>query len=469
MQQKIHFVFQTTQQTLDAEKVLRARGIDYLTTTLPKSIAAGCTIALILNEESSEIALSELMEAGQSPECVFDENWQRKKECASAPVQEEIYLDFNSTTPVDPQVAEEMLTCLSRDFGNPSSIYSIGRTAKKAIEQARTRVAALIHAKPEEILFTSGGTEANTTALIGTAYALEEKGRHIITSQIEHKSVLSCSKFLEQRGFEITHLPVSRYGIVDLDELDKAVRPDTILISIMYANNEIGTIQPIEEIAGIARKHKTRFHTDAVQAAGKIEIDVEKFDCDLMSLSSHKIYGPKGAGALFIRNGTDLCPIIFGGKQERGLRGGTENIPGIVGFGKAAQMAVDKLGEIGRLKTLRDKLYEGLLQEIPEIILNGHPEKRIPNTLNISIPGIEAEALVINLDLKGIFISAGSACTSGTVEPSHVLTALGVGDELAKASIRLSLGRYNTENDIQTVVTAISSIVARLRALKSST
>jgi len=451
---------------MKAEAVLRAERIDYLTTPIPKDMAAGCTIALMLDRAAADTAVQKLIVSNLPPEKVCDANWRPLSAPQPAAGAAELYLDHNATTPVDPAVAEAMMPYLTENFGNPSSIYNIGRSARKALETARAQVADLIGADSKEIIFTSCGSESNNTALLGTAYALEGNGRHIITSRIEHKSVLNCSEFLERRGFEITYLPVDRYGIVKLDELKAAIRSDTVLISIMYANNEIGTIQPIAQIAETARQHNIRFHTDAIQAAGKIALNVGTIGCDLMSLSAHKIYGPKGVGALFVREGASISPIIWGGHQERGFRGGTENISGIVGFGKAAQIAAE-LNQISRIKQLRDQLFEQLRGQIPDLLLNGHPENRLPNTLNISIPGIEAESLVINLDLKGIYISTGSACTSGAIEPSHVLTAMGRNDELAKASIRLSLGRRNTQSDIARAAETIPAVVRRLRALKA--
>jgi cysteine desulfurase len=460
----VNFIFHTTRQTIKAEEVLRRNSIDYMTTAIPKSIALGCTIALVLDESQAKIAEEKLTESSQLPEKIFDEKWQPKSGGASAAGSDDIYLDNNATTPIDPAVVVEMLPFFETNFGNPSSIYKIGRTARSALRNAREKVAALVGADAEEIVFTSCGTEANNTAIIGAAYALEDKGRHIITSQIEHKSVLNSLKFLEQRGFEVTCLPVDENGLVELDRLESAIRDDTTLISIMFANNEIGVVQPVAEIAGIADKHGTVFHTDAVQAAGKIKIDVAECGCSLLSLSAHKICGPKGVGALYVRTGTPISPIILGGKQEGGLRGGTENVAGIVGFGKAAELA-SNLEQSSVILQLRDKLQTGLQERVPGLLLNGHPQKRLPNTLNVSIPDIEAEALVINLDLKGIYISTGSACTSGAIEPSHVLCAIGRDNELAKASIRFSLGRLNTESEIDKVIETLPAVVKRLRAL----
>ena len=463
---EVNFIFHTTRQTMKAEKILRRNDIDYLTIVIPNSIALGCTTALVLDESQADLAEEKLIQANRQPEKIFDENWQPRLDTAPAGESAAIYLDNNATTPIDPAVVEEMLPFLQTNFGNPSSIYKIGRTTKSAILTARERVAALIGAEAGEIVFTSCGTEANNTAIIGAAYALEDKGRHIITSQIEHKSVLNSLKFLERRGFEVTFVPVDNNGLVELDRLESAIREDTTVLSIMFANNETGVIQPVSEIARIADKHGVVFHTDSVQAAGKIKIDVAECGCSLLSMSAHKICGPKGVGALYLRKGTPISPIILGGKQESGLRGGTENVAGIAGFGKAAELAAS-LEHSPRIQQLRDKLYNGLQERIPGLLFNGHPQKRLPNTLNVSIPDIEAESLVINLDLKGIYISTGSACSSGAIEPSHVLIAIGRTDELAKASIRFSLGHINTESEIDKVIETVPEVVDRLRSLGS--
>lgn len=378
-----------------------------------------------------------------------------------------IYLDNNATTPVHPEVLEAMLPYFKEIFGNPSSIHWFGQQAHIAVENAREKVAELIGADDtSEIIFTSGGTEANNLAIKGVAFALKEKGNHIITSQIEHHAVLNPCKNLEKFGFEITYLPVDKYGIVDLEALKKSISPKTILVSIMFANNEVGTIQPIEEISKICQKNGVYFHTDAVQAVGKIHIDVKKLGINMLSLSAHKIYGPKGVGALYIKKGTRIQPILHGGHHEKNRRAGTENVSGIVGLGKACEIAKrDIEQEIKNLTYLRDKLWKGISEKIDNVQLNGHPEKRLPNTLNVSFKYIEGESILLNLDLKGVAVSTGSACTSGTLEPSHVLEAMGVDPVFSQGAIRFSLGRENTEEEIDYVVNILPEIVSKLRAM----
>lgn len=356
-----------------------------------------------------------------------------------------------------------MMVAMTEQFGNPSSVHSFGRAAKKALEEAREQVAQLIGAQPGEIVFTSGGTEADNLAVIGTAMANRKKGKHIITSSIEHHALLDSCKWLEKNGFEVTYLPVDSNGLVRVEDLMAALREDTILISIMHVNNEVGTIQPIEEIGKIARDKGILFHTDAVQSVGKIPVDVNELQVDLLSLSAHKIYGPKGVGALYIRKGTRVEPRNFGGGQERKRRPGTENIPGIVGFGKAAELARINLPEEQKLIILRDKLIDGLLERIPDCQLNGDREKRIPTNVNVSIRFLEGEALLLSMDLKGIAASSGSACTSGSLDPSHVLLAMGICHEIAHGSLRMTLGRDNTEEDIDYVLDELPAIVERLR------
>lgn len=355
------------------------------------------------------------------------------------------------------------MVAMTEQFGNPSSVHSFGRAAKKAMEEAREQVAQLIGAQPGEIVFTSGGTEADNLAVIGSAMANKKKGKHIITSSIEHHALLDSCKWLEKNGFEVTYLPVTNEGLVRVEDLVAALREDTILISIMHVNNEVGTIQPIEEIGKIAREKGIIFHTDAVQSVGKIPVDVNELQVDLLSMSAHKIYGPKGVGCLYIRKGTRVEPRNFGGGQERKRRPGTENLPGIVGFGKAAELARINLPEEQKLIVLRDKLIDGLLERIPDCQLNGSRERRIPTNVNVSIRFLEGEALLLSLDLKGIAASSGSACTSGSLDPSHVLLAMGICHEIAHGSLRMTLGRGNTEEDIDYVLDELPAIVERLR------
>ena len=378
----------------------------------------------------------------------------------------EIYLDYNATTPVDPRVTEAMLPFLKENFHNPSSVYRRAKETKKAIEEAREKVAQLIGANPKEIVFTGGGSEADNHAIKGTAFALQKKGRHIITSAIEHHAVLHACQFLEKIGFEVTYLPVDRYGLVDPSTLKEAIREDTILVTIMMANNEIGTIEPIKELAEIAHERGVLFHTDAVQAVGKIPVDVKELGIDLLSLSAHKFYGPKGVGALYIRRGVRIHPLIHGGGQEKGKRAGTENVAGIAGTGKAAEIAMLEMKEEEKsIRPLRDRLEKELIKRIPEVIVNGHPEKRLYNTLNICIKHIEGEGMLALLDFNGISASSGSACTSGSLEPSHVLLAIGLPHEIAHGSLRFSFGKYNTEEDVDRVIEVLPGIVERLRAM----
>ncbi len=377
-----------------------------------------------------------------------------------------IYLDYAATTPTHPEVVEAMLPYFTEVFGNPSSIYSYGQEAKEAIEAARGKVARFIGASPEEIVFTGGGTEADNFALKGVAFANESKGNHIITSPIEHHAVLEPGKFLETRGFKVTHLPVDEYGLVDPDDVKKAITSKTILISVMHANNEIGTVEPIAEIGKIAREAGVYFHTDAVQTVGHIPVDVNNLGVDLLSLSAHKLYGPKGVGILYIRKGTRLVSLLHGGEQEKGRRASTENVPGIVGLGRAVELIGPEMAEEARRLThLRDQLINGLLTRIGHIRLNGHPVKRLPNNVNISIEFIEGEAMCLNLDLEGICSSTGSACTSASSEASHVLTAIGVPPEQSHGSLRFTLGKWTTEDDINRVLEVLSRIVEKLRAM----
>jgi cysteine desulfurase len=377
-----------------------------------------------------------------------------------------IYLDHNATTPVHPEVLEAMLPYFKEKFGNPSSIHGFGRDAKVALEEARDKVAGLLGASSNEIFFTSGGTESDNLAVKGTAFANRKKGFHIITSKIEHHAILESCKFLEKEGFELTYLSVDSKGIVDPDELRKAIRDDTILVSIMYANNEVGTIQPIEELSKISNEGGAYFHTDAVQAMGKIPINLKKLNVDMLSISGHKIYGPKGVGAIYIRKGVRITPWSHGGHHERSRRAGTENIPGVVGFAKAIEIVVKGIDEQNKhLRHLTETFYKKLVDTIPDVILNGDLERRIPNTLNLSFKGVEGESIILSLDLKGVAVASGSACTSGTLEPSHVLSAMGIDPAIAQGAIRFSFGRDNTMEDVEYVASLLPEIVERLRSM----
>ena len=377
-----------------------------------------------------------------------------------------MYLDNSATTQVSKEVFDEMESYYTKDFGNPSTLYALGRESKKALELARKRVADSINAKPEEIIFTSGGSESDNLAIKGLAFKLAEKGKHIITSEIEHPAVSQTLEFLQSLDFEVTYLPVYEEGIIRIDDLKNAIREDTILITIMHGNNEIGTIQPIEEIGKIARENNIKFHTDAVQTFGKIEVDVEKLNVDLLSLSSHKINGPKGVGALYIKKGTRLVPFIHGGGQERGIRSGTENVPGIVGFGKACELASQNLTQhYDKLVSIRDELIEKVLNNIPESYLNGDRENRLPNIVNFRFKAIEGESLILLLDNKGYQTSTGSACSSKTLEASPILTALGLDPVDVHGSLRISLAPENDEFNIDEFVDAISTSVERLREM----
>jgi len=377
-----------------------------------------------------------------------------------------IYLDYAATTPAHPDVLKAMLPYFTDAFGNPSTIYSYGQEAKREIEEARTSIACLISASDEEICFTSGGTEADNYALKGVAFTSRSGRNHIITTAIEHHAVLETCRFLERQGFIITDLSVDKHGLVDPDDVRKAISGKTILISVMHANNEIGTIQPLAEIGRIAREAGVYFHTDAVQTAGHIPVDVNKLEVDLLSMSAHKLYGPKGVGALYVRKGTKIIPFQHGGQQEKGRRAGTENVPGIVGFGKAAEIARREVDEeVTRLTFFRDKLITGLLERIDHASLNGHPVKRLPNNVNISIDFVEGESMVLNLDLEGICASTGSACSSGSLEASHVLLAMGLSHVQAHGSLRFTLGKWTTDEEIEQVLEILPRIVARLRAM----
>ena len=376
-----------------------------------------------------------------------------------------IYLDHNATTPVDKRVLETMLPYFSEKYGNPSSVYRFAKESELAKEKAREKVAGLIGAKPNEVFFTGCGTESDNLAIKGICFANKECGNHIITSKIEHHAVLNTCKWLEKQGFEISYIGVDEYGIVNLDELEKTITDKTILISIMYANNEVGTIEPIEEIANIARKRDIYFHSDAVQAIGKIPINVKDLSVDLLSLSAHKLYGPKGVGALYIKRGTKIDPLLHGGHHEKNKRAGTENIPGIVGLGVAASIASEDIKRSKEIKTLRDKLEKGLLKRIDDIKINGHPDKRLDGTLNLCVKYVEGESMLLHLDHSGIAASSGSACTSGSLEPSHVLTAMGLSPEIAHGSLRFSLGKKNTEEEVDRVLEVLPPIVEKLRVM----
>ena len=377
-----------------------------------------------------------------------------------------IYLDNNATTAVDPAVLDVMLPYFSADFGNASSIHTFGQRARAAVETARDQVAALLNARSQEIVFTSGGTESDNHAIFGIVAASSAPGKHAITTTIEHEAVLNTCQALEKQGVAITYLRVSRDGLIDLDELRKAIRPETLLITVMHANNELGTVQPLEEIGRIAAEADVYFHTDAVQSVGKIPVDVKALQLDLLSLSGHKLYAPKGIGALYIQSGARLRQFLFGGHHQRGFRPGTENVPGIIGLGKAAELARLSLEQDGsRIAALRNKLERGLLARIPDSHANAFSAPRTPNTSNITFPGIEGEALIISLDLKGLACSTGAACSSGAIEPSHVLTAIGLPAAEARASIRFSLGRHTTEAEIDAALEIVPASVSQLREL----
>lgn len=375
-----------------------------------------------------------------------------------------IYLDNNATTPIHPDVRAAMLPYLSQTFGNPSSIHSFGRETREAVYEAREKVARLIGAKSSEIIFTSGGTEANNLAIKGVALA-REGGGHIITSAIEHHAVLVPCQYLERKGFEVSFLPVDHDGFLDPDDVRRAITNKTILISIMHSNHEVGTLEPLEEIGKLAMERDIPFHTDAVQSGGKVPIDVSALGVNLLSLSAHKLYGPKGVGAMYLRNGTKILPQIFGGHQESNLRAGTENVAGIVGFGEAAEVALHEMQVDGeKVYGLRDRLWEKIKEGVESVRLNGHPTKRLPNTLNIAFDCVEGESLMINLDLRGIAVSMGSACTSGSLETSHVLLAMGLSPIMARGSIRFSLGMENTQEEVEYTANTLEEIVRRLRS-----
>ncbi len=375
-----------------------------------------------------------------------------------------IYFDNAATTPVRKEVYDEILPYFIQYYGNASSVYTIARESKKALEKAREQVAKALNANIDEIYFTAGGSESDNFALKGIAEAMGKKGKHIITTQIEHHAILHTCEYLQQRGFEITYLPVDEYGKISLEELKNAIRKDTILISVMFANNEIGTIQPIKEIGAIAKEKGVYFHTDAVQAVGHVKIDVKEMNIDLLSLSGHKICAPKGIGAIYIKKGVAINPLIHGGAQEKRRRAGTENIAGIVGLGKAIELANEEIEQnVTKVSALRDKLINGILEKIPYSKLNGHPTDRLPGNCNISFEFIEGESMLLLLDSKGIAASSGSACTSGSLDPSHVLLAIGLPHEKAHGSLRMTLEHYNTEKEVDIVLEELPAIVSKLR------
>ncbi len=379
---------------------------------------------------------------------------------------ERVYLDHSATTQTDPDVAKVMCDFMVNHYGNPSSVHSFGREAKKAMEDARERIAKCIGAEPTEIIFTSGGTEADNIAIRGTAMANKKRGNHIITSTIEHHAILDTCKALEREGFEVTYIPVDEEGLIRVDEIEKAITDKTILISIMHANNEIGTIQPIKDIGALAKAKGILFHSDTVQSVGKIPVDVNELNVDMLSISAHKFYGPKGVGCLYMRKGARVLPISFGGAQERKRRPGTENVAGVVGFALALENAINSIEEQMAAQTkLRDKLIDTITEMIPYVKLNGHRTNRLPNNVNFSYRFIEGESLLLSLDMKGIAASSGSACTSGSLDPSHVLLAIGLPHEIAHGSVRMTLGKDNTEDQIDYVLEVLPEIVERLRSM----
>jgi cysteine desulfurase len=380
-------------------------------------------------------------------------------------------MDHAATTSADVEVVEAMKPFFTQKYGNPNSIHSFGQEAREAVEEAREKIARLIGANPSEIVFTAGGTEADNYAIKGIAWANQKKGNHIITSQIEHHAVLHSCQFLEKHGFKVTYLKVDKYGLIDPEEVKKAITDQTILVTIMHANNEIGTIEPIKEIGKIVKEAGIYFHTDSVQTTGHIPIEVNDLGVDMLSISGHKLYGPKGVGALYLRKGTKIVNLIDGGAQEKNRRAGTENVTGMVGLGKAVELAEKRLagGEVDKVVKLRDKLITGIMDRIENVRLNGHSTKRLPGNVNICFEFIEGESMLLNLDMKGVAASSGSACTSGSLEPSHVLLAIGLPPEIAHGSLRLTLGKDNTEEDIDYVLDILPKIIEKLRALSPFT
>jgi cysteine desulfurase len=377
-----------------------------------------------------------------------------------------VYFDHCATTPLHPDVLKTMLPFLRHSFGNPSSAHTLGRTAREAVEETRGKVAALIGANASEIVFTSGGTEANNLAIQGIARVRKDRGNHIVTSAIEHHAVLKTCQYLERNGFSVTYLPVDQHGVVSPEDVKKALTDKTILVSVMHANNEVGTIEPIDEIGRITTERGIAFHTDAVQSAGKVPIDAKEMHVDLLSISAHKFYGPKGIGALYIREGTRIDPILYGGEQEKGMRSGTENVASIAGLGRACELARETVAlRMDEIRKMRDALQERISAAVMDLAINGHPVSRLPNCLSVSVPGIMAEAIVRDLDARGIAVSAGSACTSHSVEISHVLSAMGLPKETAQGTVRFSLGIANTANEIEYAAAAFVEVVEKLKTL----
>ncbi|MCL6476021.1 MAG: cysteine desulfurase NifS [Firmicutes bacterium] len=378
-----------------------------------------------------------------------------------------VYLDHSATTPVASEVLQAMLPFLERAYGNPSAIYTLGQEAREAVERAREQVARLVNADADEVFFTSGGTESDNWAIKGVARAWGERKNHLITTPIEHHAVLEACEALREMGWEITFVPVDGTGLVDPDDVRRAITPRTGLITVMHANNEVGTVEPIAEIGAIARGHGIPFHTDAVQTVGRVPVDIEVLNADLLTISAHKLYGPKGVGALIVRRGTPIRPLLDGGGQERGRRGGTYNVPGIVGLGAAAERAM-RTGaeETERIRSLRDRLVAGIMERVPDAILTGHPVQRLPNNAHIAFADVEGESLVLSLDAVGIYCSAGAACSSGDAEPSHVLVAMGIEPRLIEGSVRFTLGKDNTEEQIDYTIEQVARAVQKLRSLR---
>ncbi len=377
-----------------------------------------------------------------------------------------VYLDNAATTALSPRVLEAMLPYFTQHYGNPSSVHAFGREAKQGLDKARDQVAKALHCDPSEVIFTGCGTESDNTVLLGVAQRYRNKGKHIITTNVEHHAILHTCEYLEKQGYSVTYLPVDQDGLVTAEQVAAAIRPDTILVSIMFANNEVGTIMPIQEIGAVCKEKGVLFHTDAVQAVGHIPVDVQAMHIDMLSLSAHKFHGPKGVGALYCRKGIRLPSYIMGGAQEKGRRAGTENVAGIVGLGAAIQLATEQLEENrAKMTALRDRLMTGIQARISEVKLNGHPTNRLPNNVNFSFKYIEGESILLMLDMNGIAASSGSACTSGSLDPSHVLLALGLPHEIAHGSVRLTLGDETTEEDIDYTIDVLEKTVARLRAM----